>query len=288
MEQVNSLTDWQLAEILWDARSLARDVSNPSPLSKTPAYTRNRYQRFAVELRRLLNRGLYRRRGPETVAEWTRAINALGSVGRKAVITTGELDDGIKAELDAAYERAEQAERDRDSARADSERLKELVEGLRQDGKRLAAERDQARAELADANELAAGLRAEVKRLLTELDQVRRAGEEEFEYAAQRYAMADAMRGDACIERDQARAERDAARVGMEELREVLIAADKETTGLREQLERVRGLHRGVCVGACGLDDACECEERDLACDECSASWPCDTIRALDGTEAGR
>lgn len=214
MEQVNSLTDWQLAEILWDARSLARDVSNPSPLSKTPAYTRNRYQRFAVELRRLLNRGLYRRRGPETVAEWTRAINALGSVGRKAVITTGELDDGIKAELDAAYERAEQAERDRDSARADSERLKaaarnlqELVEGLRQDGKRLAAERD------------------------------------------------------------QARAERDAARVGMEKL---------------------RGLHRGVCVGACGLDDACECEERDLACDECSASWPCDTIRALDGTEAAR
>lgn len=147
------------------------------------------------------------------LAEWTRAINALGSVGR----------------------RAEQAERDRDSARADSERLKaaarnlqELVEGLRQDGKRLAAERD------------------------------------------------------------QARAERDAARVGMEELREVLIAADKETTGLREQLKRVRGLHRGVCVGACGLDDACECEERDLACDECSASWPCDTIRALDGTEAAR
>lgn len=166
------------------------------------------------------------------LAEWTRAINALGSVGRKAVITTGER---IKAELDAAYERAEQAERDRDSARADSERLKaaarnlqELVEGLRQDGKRLAAERD------------------------------------------------------------QARAERDAVRVGMEELREVLIAADKETTGLREQLKRVRGLHRRVCVGACGLDDACECEERDLACDECSASWPCDTIRALDGTEAAQ
>ena len=63
------------------------------------------------------------------------------------------------------------------------------------------------------------------------------------------------------------RAERDAARVGMEKL---------------------RGLHRGVCVGACGLDDACECEERDLACAECAASWPCATIRALDGTEAGQ
>ena len=65
----------------------------------------------------------------------------------------------------------------------------------------------------------------------------------------------------------QARAERDAARVGMEKL---------------------RGLHRGVCVGACGLDDACECEECDLACVECAASWPCATIRALDGTEAGQ
>src|SRR5690606_24368220 len=66
---------------------------------------------------------------------------------------------------------------------------------------------------------------------------------------------------------EQLRAERDAARVGMEKL---------------------RGLHRGVCVGACGLDDACECEERDLACAECAASWPCATIRALDGTEAGQ
>jgi len=64
---------------------------------------------------------------------------------------------------------------------------------------------------------------------------------------------------------EQLRAERDAARVGMEKL---------------------RGLHRGVCVGACGLDDACECEERDLACAECAASWPCATIRALDGAEA--
>ena len=89
-------------------------------------------------------------------------------------------------------------------------------------------------------------------------------------------------------ERQQAEAERDAARVGMEKLREVLIAADKETTGLREQLNRVRDLHRGVCVGACGLDDACECEERDLACDECSASWPCPTIRTLDGAESGQ
>lgn len=66
---------------------------------------------------------------------------------------------------------------------------------------------------------------------------------------------------------EQLRAERDAARVGMEKL---------------------RGLHRGVCVGACGLDDACECEERDLACAECAASWPCATIRALDGAEAGQ
>src|SRR5690606_9245456 len=66
---------------------------------------------------------------------------------------------------------------------------------------------------------------------------------------------------------ERLRAERDAARVGMEKLRD---------------------LHRGVCVGACGLDDACECEERDLACAECAASWPCATIRALDGTEAGQ
>lgn len=45
--------------------------------------------------------------------------------------------------------------------------------------------------------------REEAERLRKELAQVRRAGEEELEYAAQRYAMADAMRGDACIERDR-------------------------------------------------------------------------------------
>ena len=90
------------------------------------------------------------------------------------------------------------------------------------------------------------GFRDEVERLRAE---------REIDLAALRVAAADLK---------QVRSERDAARVGMEKL---------------------RGLHRGVCVGACGLDDACECEERDLACAECAASWPCATIRALDGEE---
>jgi hypothetical protein len=62
----------------------------------------------------------------------------------------------------------------------------------------------------------------------------------------------------------------------------------EERNSLAEQVKHIRGRHRAVCQGACGLDDACECEERDLFCDECNEQWPCSTIRALDGSEAGR
>lgn len=57
----------------------------------------------------------------------------------------------------------------------------------------------------------------------------------------------------------------------------------------REQVTRVRALHYEVCGGACGLDDACECEDRDLVCTECNDRWPCPTIRTLDSAtrEAG-
>lgn len=66
------------------------------------------------------------------------------------------------------------------------------------------------------------------------------------------------------------------------------IAAEAERDRLAEQAERVRARHTGVCSGACGLDDACECEDRDLICAEDNDRWPCATIRALDGTEAGQ
>ena len=113
------------------------------------------------------------------------------------------------------------------------------------------------------------GLRAEVKRLRKELATVRREAHRDRLVANGAIDRIDQLAGErnqAEADVSRAEAERDAARVGMEKLRD---------------------LHRGVCVGACGLDDACECEERDLACAECAASWPCATIRALDGTEAG-
>lgn len=64
--------------------------------------------------------------------------------------------------------------------------------------------------------------------------------------------------------------------------------AERERDEAREQVQRVRDRHYGVCHGACGLDDACECEERDLVCAECNDRYPCPTIRTLDGTEADR
>ena len=54
---------------------------------------------------------------------------------------------------------------------------------------------------------------------------------------------------------------------------------------LTKQANAVRALHQPVCGGACGLDDACECADRDLVCAECNDRCPCPTIRALDGTE---
>lgn len=65
-------------------------------------------------------------------------------------------------------------------------------------------------------------------------------------------------------------------------------AVIEERNSLAEKVEHIRGRHRAVCHGACGLDDACECEERDLFCDECNEQWPCSTVRVLDGSEAGR
>lgn len=55
------LTVERLAEILWTARSRAREIPDPIALPKKPAYTRERYLRFAVEVERLL--------GPERSAE---------------------------------------------------------------------------------------------------------------------------------------------------------------------------------------------------------------------------
>lgn len=59
---VADLTPERLAEILWTARSRARGVLDPAPLTSTPAYTRERYRRFAVEVRRLLDRDEVQRR----------------------------------------------------------------------------------------------------------------------------------------------------------------------------------------------------------------------------------
>ena len=63
--------------------------------------------------------------------------------------------------------------------------------------------------------------------------------------------------------------------------------AEAERDRLAEQVKHARELHQPVCGGACGLDDACECEDRDLICAEDNDRCPCPTIRALDGTEAG-
>lgn len=152
-------------------------------------------------------------------AERARAVEALGSIGRTAVAATGDLEDGINAEL-IARERASGGIPDlREQFTA------AIIDDLAQFHPDAAPDHDERQAARELAEVLAPIAESAVKRL---------------------------------------RAERDAARVGMEKL---------------------RGLHRGVCVGVCGLDDACECEERDLACAECAASWPCATIRALDGTE---
>lgn len=51
---------------------------------------------------------------------------------------------------------------------------------------------------------------------------------------------------------------------------------------LAEQVQRVRDLHREVCGGACGLTDGCECAYGDCVCEECGATYPCATRRALD------
>ncbi len=93
----------------------------------------------------------------------------------------------------------------------------------------------------------------------------------------------------------QAEAERDRARTVAASTEKTLgeqidrtVQAETERDAAREQAERVRALHYGVCHGACGLDDACECEERDLVCAECNDRYPCPTRRCLDGTEADR
>ena len=111
----------------------------------------------------------------------------------------------------------------------------------------------------AELERLAVLLPAETKTVRADLTAVHQAGkeaEEEMDFLAKRYASAT-------WERDEAR---------------------DEVERLTEQVKRARARHRGVCNGACGLDDACECEERDLICEECNEPYPCGTIRDLDGT----
>ena len=158
----------------------------------------------------------------------------------------------------------------------------------------------------------------EVERLRTELNTERRRNHyERAEKAEQRCAHAVAEVARIATDRDRARTVAANAEKTLGEQIDRAIAAEAERDQLRDQLaaaeqridwldhrrekeraekpgqdhaqvERVRALHRPVCGGACGLDDACECGDRDLVCAECNDRCPCPTVRALDGTEPGQ
>ena len=57
-----------------------------------------------------------------------------------------------------------------------------------------------------------------------------------------------------------------------------------ERDRLAEQVKRVRDVHRPVSAWAGDPDDD---DNLTTACMHCEVPYPCDTIRALDGTEAG-
>ena len=61
-----------------------------------------------------------------------------------------------------------------------------------------------------------------------------------------------------------------------------LARAERERDAAREQVARVRQLHRQVCSGACGLPDDCECADTLTICDTCHEMWPCPTISTID------
>ena len=144
---------------------------------------------------------------------------------------------------------------------------------------------------------------AEVERLRAELEEWRELAKRTLTEREQETERAD----DAGVRTLQAEAERDAAREAAKRSDELLVSAHNDLSvavdtrrttlagaimhaaavrtqrdRLAEQVRRVCALHNAVCGGACGLDDACECEDRDLVCGECNDRWPCPTVRALD------
>ena len=79
------MTDERLAETLWAARAHAKGIADPSPLATMPAYTRERYRRFAAEVAKLVDLDAAR-------AELATTAHALTVTGEKADTLRGQRD----------------------------------------------------------------------------------------------------------------------------------------------------------------------------------------------------
>jgi hypothetical protein len=60
---------------------------------------------------------------------------------------------------------------------------------------------------------------------------------------------------------------------------------EAERDAAREQVKRVREKHGPIAAHYGDPDDD---DNLVTACGECEVPYPCDTVRALDGSEAGR
>ena len=153
--------------------------------------------------------------------------------------------------------------RELDEARAEAKRLRSELANMSvfaQDGNAIA---EQASALHRDA-------RAEIGRLRSQLG---------MHLTAWRNARRRARRWR--DERDRLFDEGDRLRATAHGLGRDYREARAERDRLAEQVKRVRARHQGVCGGACGLPDGCECGEQDLMCDECETPHPCRTRRDL-------
>ncbi|WP_395109820.1 hypothetical protein [Actinomadura sp. SCN-SB] len=221
---------------------------------------------FYERLEKILDDYAYGGKTAATVA----ALDALYAERHKDEV------DRLTRVLDLA--RATTAEDERDDARAEAERLRDLFEASSQVAHELRAERDR--------------LAEQVKHLQRALDaltasqQYRALEQEVIALRDQRAALTIKLSA-ALRDRDDAIRLRDAvaeaAEAGYERSEDRLDAAGEAIQSLADRAARVRGLH--APIGTPGSDDGA------LVCAHCvtrdgqAVPHPCPTIRTMDGGE---
>ena len=140
------MTPEALAEILWTARSRAKGIADPSPLPTMPAYTRERYRRFAVEVAKLVDLDAARAEVERLRAELADTVHALTVTGEKLTAVRGQRDRSEAARDDAFTVL-------RDALTAKPASLAGAASAAAKVIRIRTAERDEARAELAAAHD---------------------------------------------------------------------------------------------------------------------------------------